>query len=89
MLTLSFGLYLGIADGMSIARVWACRYSKRPPRKGGHFEYRHAHTRAVDMPSAMPKRLFSDLDAAAHDVDTVEQPGDVDALARPARLDLV
>ena len=20
--------YLGIADGMSIARVWACRYSK-------------------------------------------------------------
>ena len=21
-------LYLGIADGMSIARVWACRYSK-------------------------------------------------------------
>ena len=23
---------IGIADGMSIARVWACRYSKRPPR---------------------------------------------------------
>ena len=22
------GLYLGIADGMSIARVWACRHSK-------------------------------------------------------------
>ena len=22
------GLYLGIADGMSIARVWTCRYSK-------------------------------------------------------------
>ena len=21
-------LYIGIADGMSIARVWACRYSK-------------------------------------------------------------
>ena len=24
-----YWLYLGIADGMSIARVWACRYSKR------------------------------------------------------------
>ena len=23
-----YGLYLGIADGMSSARVWACRYSK-------------------------------------------------------------
>ena len=22
------GLHIGIADGMSIARVWACRYSK-------------------------------------------------------------
>ena len=35
--------YLGMANGMSIARVWA--------RRGGHFEYRHAHTRAIDMPS--------------------------------------
>ena len=34
--------HLGIADGMSIAMVWACRYSKWPPRRGGHFEYRHA-----------------------------------------------
>ena len=25
-------LHLGIADGMPIARVWACRYSKRPSR---------------------------------------------------------
>ena len=32
---------LGIADGMSI--------------RGGHFEYRHAHTRAMDMLSAMPR----------------------------------
>ena len=23
-------------------------------RRGGHFEYRHAHTRAMDVPSAMP-----------------------------------
>ena len=42
-------LYLSIADGMSIARVWARRYSKGPPRRGGHFEYRRAHTRAMDM----------------------------------------
>ena len=40
-------LYIGTADGMSIARVWALR--------GGRFEYRHAHTRAVDVPSAMPR----------------------------------
>ena len=46
--------HLGIADGMSIARVWACWCSKRPPRRGGRFEYRHAHTHAMDMPSAMP-----------------------------------
>ena len=45
--------HLGIADGMSVARVWACRYSERPPRQGGQFEYQHAHTRAIDMPSAM------------------------------------
>ena len=50
-----YRLYLGIADGMSIARAWACRYSEWPPRRGGHFEYRPAHTRAIDMPSAMPK----------------------------------
>ena len=31
-------LYLGIADGIPIARVWACRYSKRPPLRGGLFE---------------------------------------------------
>ena len=24
-----YRLYLGIADGMSVARVWACRYSPR------------------------------------------------------------
>ena len=23
-----YRLYIGIADGMSVARVWACRYSK-------------------------------------------------------------
>ena len=33
-----YRLHLGIADGMPIARVWARRYSKWPPRRGGHFE---------------------------------------------------
>ena len=32
--TFAYRLYLGIADGMSIARAWARRYSKR---RGGHF----------------------------------------------------
>ena len=27
-------------------------------RRGGHFEYRHAHTRATAMPSAMPIQLW-------------------------------
>ena len=46
-----------------------CRYSKRPPRRGGHFEYRHAHTRAIDMASATPRysrtgeRPVADADA--------------------------
>ena len=31
-LSCRYRLYIGIADGTSIARVWACRYSKRPPR---------------------------------------------------------
>ena len=33
--------------------------------RGGHFEYRHAHTRAKDMPSAMPRlrRLSADYRA--------------------------
>ena len=35
--------------------VGACWYSKRPPWKGGRFEYRHAPTRAKDMPSALPR----------------------------------
>ena len=26
-------LHIGIADGMSNARLWARRYSKRPPRR--------------------------------------------------------
>ena len=26
-----YRLYLGIADGMSIARAWACRYPNRQP----------------------------------------------------------
>ena len=33
---------IGVADGMPIAR------------RGGHFEYRHAHSRAMGMPSATP-----------------------------------
>ena len=49
-----YRLYIGIADGTSIARVWARRYSNWPPRRGGQFEHRHAHTRAMDMLSAMP-----------------------------------
>ena len=51
-----------IADAISIARVWARRYSKltaseRAPvlAEAVAFEYRHAHTRATDMPSAMPR----------------------------------
>ena len=47
--------HLGVADGVSIARAWACRCSKRPPLRGGRFEYRRAHTRAMDMASAMPR----------------------------------
>ena len=54
--TILHRLYLGIADGMPIARVWTCRCSRRPPLRGGRFEYRHVHTRAIDMPSAMPNR---------------------------------
>ena len=38
-----YRLYLGITDGMFIARVWACRYSKCSPLRGGYFENRHAH----------------------------------------------
>ena len=37
-------LQLNTTDGMSIARVWTCRYPKRPPRRGGHFESWHVHT---------------------------------------------
>ena len=48
-----YRLYLGIADGMTIARVWARRYSKRPPLGGGRFGYRRAHTRAIVMQVCM------------------------------------
>ena len=51
----AYRLYLGIADGMSIAQVWTRRYSKRPPRRGGDFEYWHIHSHAIDMPSATPR----------------------------------
>ena len=47
-------LYLGTADGMSIARVWAWRYSKRPPRRGGRFEYRHGNGHAVGNAKTEP-----------------------------------
>ena len=51
-----YRLYLGIADGMSIARVGAVPVLKLTASgRGGRFEYRHAHTRATDMPSAMPR----------------------------------
>ena len=55
-----YRLYLGIADGTSIARVWACRYSKRPPRSRyradiGPMRYRqgtHLHEAAYSAQSA-------------------------------------
>ena len=47
---------LGVADGMSVARVWTCQHSKRPPRRCGHFKYRRIGTHAIDMPSATPMR---------------------------------
>ena len=47
---LGYGSISAPPTGMSIARVWACRYSKGPPWRGGHFEYQHAHTRTMDMP---------------------------------------
>ena len=31
--TALYRLYLGIADGMPVARVWACRFSKRVPAR--------------------------------------------------------
>ena len=49
-----YRLYLGITDGAPFARAWARQHSKCLPRRGGRFEYRHAHTRATGMPSAMP-----------------------------------
>ena len=51
-------LYLGVADGMSTARVGTRRYSTGPPRRGGHFEYRRARTRAMDVPSASSETPF-------------------------------
>ena len=32
-----YRLYIGIADGMSVARVWACRYSKIAASEGRSF----------------------------------------------------
>ena len=43
------GQHLSIADGMSIARVWACRYSKKNDRLSRR-----------DAPLAMPSSLASD-----------------------------
>ena len=58
------GSISAIADGMSIARVGVCRHSKTNASEvlgGGHFEYRHAPTRAMGMPSAMPIRSYGGM----------------------------
>ena len=34
--------------------------------RGGHFEYRHVHTRAMGMPSATPRWTEHDLSCALH-----------------------
>ena len=48
------GLYIGVADGMSFffARVWACRYSKRPPLRGPNPRNGHAVGDADIEPNA-------------------------------------
>ena len=67
-----YWLYLGVADGMSIAWVWTCLYSKMtlrrsfesphvrtyPRNEGVTFEYQHVHTRAIDMPSRRRDKLI-------------------------------
>ena len=40
-----YRLYIGIADGMPIARVWVCRYSRwNAFAEAVAFAYRHART---------------------------------------------
>ena len=58
----SYGLY-----GYGSAVGW-------PSLIGRHFEYWHVHTRATDMPSAMPiqSRYGADMHAMAHVVCDVE-----------------
>ena len=38
------------------ACLHTCRHTF--PRRGCHFGYRHTHTRALDMPSAMPRSSY-------------------------------
>ena len=37
------------------AKRWLSRSTQHATLRGGHFEYRHTHTRAMDTPSAMPR----------------------------------
>ena len=52
-----YRLYFGITDSMSLVPAWVgapvLKMTASPRRS---FEYRHAHTRAMDLTSAMPIR---------------------------------
>ena len=76
----------------------ACRYSKRPPFRGDHFEYqrapyprlqggrfeyRYAPTRPMDMPSAMPRGIASTMNRI------LQALGDATFESLPAALRLV
>ena len=53
-------LYLGVADGMSIARVWACRYSKMTasPR---YSIYAHAYAHVCTHVMHVCMRMCIDM----------------------------
>ena len=44
-------------DYISHDHIGTCYALVESSRRGGHFERRHIYTRAMDMPSAMPKRV--------------------------------
>ena len=43
-----------LPPGIFSSMLAVCRHRRRH-RRGGHFEYQHAHTRAMGMPSATPR----------------------------------
>ena len=52
-----YRLYLGIADAACLLRGHGragTQNDRLAEERGGHFEYRPFHTRAIDKPSAMP-----------------------------------